>query len=42
MLHEDFGGFMIMRLSDVNTDVEANFSGKEIKRLTVLESLHCH
>ena len=39
-LDEDFGGFVIMRLSDVKTDVETSFGGKEIKRLGVLESIY--
>ena len=40
---EDFGGFKIMRLSDdVETDIETSFGGKEIKRLSVLESIDCH
>jgi hypothetical protein len=40
-LDEDFGGFKIMRLSDVETDIETSRC-KEIKRLGVLESIYCH
>ena len=29
-----------MRLSDVKTDVETNFGGKETKRLSMLESIY--
>ncbi len=36
MFDEDLGGFMIMRLSDVETDVETGYGGKEIKILSVL------
>jgi hypothetical protein len=37
-LLEDFGGFtVIMRASDVETDAETNFSGKDITRLDVLD-----
>ena len=32
----------ITRLSDVVTDVETSFGGKEIKRLSVLEKLDYH
>jgi hypothetical protein len=42
MLDEDFGGFKIMRLSDVETDIETSFGGKEIKRLNVLEIIYCY
>jgi hypothetical protein len=42
MLDEDFGGFKIMRFSDVETDIETIFGCKEIKRLGVLESIYCH
>ena len=38
-LDEDFGGLKIMRLSDVETDIETRFGGKEIKRLSVLEKI---
>ena len=41
-LDEDLGGFKIVRLSDVGTDIETNFGCKEIKRLGVLESIYCH
>ncbi len=36
MLDEDLGGFMIMRLSNVETDVETFYGGKEIKTLSAL------
>jgi hypothetical protein len=39
-LDGDFGGFKIMRLSDVEMDIEISFGCKEIKRLGVLESEH--
>ena len=35
-LGEDLGGFMIMRLSEVETDVETGYGGKEIKKLSAL------
>ncbi len=35
-LAEDLGGFVVMRLADV----ESNFGGKEINRLTVLEKIY--
>ena len=41
-LDEDFGGFKILRLSDVETDIETSFGCKEIKKLGVLESIYCH
>jgi hypothetical protein len=44
-LDEDFGGLSkpIIRLTDdAKTDVETNFGGKEIKKLSVLESIYCH
>jgi hypothetical protein len=33
---------MIMRLSDVKSDVETSFGGKEIKKLSLLESICYH
>ena len=37
-LAEDFSGFVVMRLSGVET----NFGGKGISRLTVLEKIDSH
>ena len=41
-LDEDFGDLKIMRLWDVEKDIETSFGCKEIKRLSVLESIYCH
>jgi hypothetical protein len=41
-LNEDFGGFMIMRLSDVEAEVETRFGGKEIRRFSKLKIIYCH
>jgi hypothetical protein len=35
-LGEDLGGFIIKRLSEVETDVETGYGGKEIKTLSAL------
>ena len=41
-LDGDFGGFIIVRLSDdVEMDVETIFGDKEIRRLSALESIYC-